>query len=209
MPAYKLAIFDFDGTLGDTMNWFLDTSDAMADRFGYRKIDRDKLDSLRHLSARELMKIQKLSPLKLPFIAAHFHKLMSQDAGSIRMFDGAADMLRDLHRAGVTLAMVSSNSEENVRLVLGPEISALFSTFNCGASAFGKAKKFRKVLSKLRVEIHEAVCIGDEIRDIDAARQVGLATGIVCWGYTAPEALKNQKADHVFQTMRDIVAQLA
>lgn len=208
MPAYKLAIFDFDGTLGDTMGWFLDTSDAMADRFGYLKIDRSRLDTLRHMSARELMKLQKLPALKMPMIAAHFHKLMAQDAGSIRMFDGAPDVLRGLHEAGIKLAVVSSNTEANIRVVLGPELSALVSRFDCGATVFGKASKFRRVLKTLGVSPSEAISIGDEIRDLDAAREVGLATGVVCWGYTAPEALRAQKPGHVFERVEDILGQI-
>lgn len=209
MPAYKLAIFDFDGTLGDTLGWMLDTSDALADRFGYLKLDRGKLDTLRTMSARDLMKLQKLPALKLPMIAAHFQKLMAADAGRIEMFDGAPDMLRALHGAGVKLTIVSSNSEENIRLILGSELCGLISMFSCGASMFGKASKFRKVLKALNVKPGEAISIGDEIRDIDAAREVGLATGVVGWGYTAADALKAQKPDRVFETIGEIVDQIA
>jgi phosphoglycolate phosphatase len=208
LPAYKLAIFDFDGTLGDTLGWMLDTSDALAEKFGYRKIDRSQLDQLRHLSAREMMKVQKLPALKLPAIAAHFQKLMTADAGRIAMFGGVPEMLRALHASGVRLAIVSSNSEENVRIILGPELCGLVSMFNCGASMFGKAPKFRKVLKRLGVRPGEAISVGDEIRDLDAAREVGLATGVVCWGYTAPDALKAQKPDHVFETMGEIVGRI-
>ncbi|HRD28098.1 MAG TPA: HAD hydrolase-like protein [Caulobacter sp.] len=209
MPAYRLAIFDFDGTLGDTLGWMLDTSDALAEKFGYRKIDRSQLDQLRHLSAREMMKVQKLPAVKLPAIAAHFQKLMTADAGRIAMFDGVPEMLRALHGAGVRLAIVSSNSEENVRIILGPDLCGLVSMFNCGASMFGKAPKFRKVLKRLEVRPGEAISVGDEIRDLDAAREVGLATGVVCWGYTAPDALKAQKPDHVFETVEAIAARLS
>jgi len=208
LAAYKLVIFDFDGTLGDTFGWMLDTSDALADRFGYRKIDRSQLDTLRHLSAREMMKIHKLPALKVPAIAAHFQKLMKEDAGRIALFDGVEDMLRSVHAAGVTMAVVSSNSEENIRIVLGPELCELIGMFNCGASMFGKASKFRKVLKRLGVKPGETISIGDEIRDLDAAREVGLATGVVCWGYTAPDALRSQKPDAVFETVAEITAHL-
>lgn len=208
MPAYKLAIFDFDGTLGDTMGWFLDVSDAIAGKFGFKPIDRSNMDSLRHMSARELMKLQKVSPLKLPAIAKHVQKLMTVDAHKIEMFPGAADMLRAVHASGTKLVIVSSNSEENIRLVLGPDLCALVSQFNCGASVFGKAGKFKKVLKVQGVKPSDVVSIGDEIRDIDAAREVGLATGAVCWGYTAPEALIAQKPNHVFRSMDEIISQI-
>ena len=208
LAAYKLVIFDFDGTLGDTFGWMLDTSDALADRFGYRKIDRSQLDTLRHLSAREMMKIHKLPALKVPAIAAHFQKLMTADAGRIAMFDGVPEMLRALHGAGIQLAVVSSNSEENIRIVLGPELCELTGMFNCGASMFGKASKFRKVLKRFGVRPGEAISIGDEIRDLDAAREIGLATGAGSWGYTAAEALWVQTPDLMFETVDAITAGL-
>lgn len=208
MPAYRLAIFDFDGTLGDTMGWMLDASDSMADKFGFRKIDRSQLDTLRTMTARDLMKLQRLPALKLPIIAAHFHALMASEAGTIKMFDGAPETLRSLHAAGVKLAVVSSNTEANIRIVLGEELSGLVSQFACGATMFGKASKFRRVLKALAVAPADAISIGDEIRDLDAAREVGLATAVVCWGYTAPDALKAQKPDHVFETMGEIVGRI-
>lgn len=209
MPAYKLAIFDFDGTLGDTMGWFLDASDAMAERFGYLPIDRGDLDRLRKLSARELMKLQRVSVLKLPMLAAHFQKMMRADAANIRMFDGVPEMLKAIHAAGVKIAIVSSNSEENIRIVLGPELCGLVSRFNCGASVFGKASKFRKVLAVMSTKPADAISIGDETRDIDAAREVGMATGGVGWGYTNAEALRLYGPTHMFATVEDIVAAVA
>ena len=125
---------------------------------------------------------------------------------------GQADfqiVLRGLHAAGVKLAVVSSNTEANIRVVLGPELSALVSQFACGATVFGKASKFKRVLKTLGVAPAEAISIGDEIRDLDAAREVGLATAVVCWGYTAPEALRAQKPDHVFEQIGDIPGRIA
>ncbi len=209
MPAFKLVIFDFDGTLGDTMGWFLDASDAMAERFGYLPIDRGDLDRLRKLSARELMKLQRVSVLKLPMLAAHFQKMMRNDAGSIRMFDGVPEMLKAVHGAGAKIAIVSSNSEENIRIVLGPELCGLVSRFNCGASVFGKASKFRKVLAAMSCKPGEAISIGDETRDIDAAREIGMTTGGVAWGYTNAEALRLYGPDHMFERVEDIPAAIS
>jgi phosphoglycolate phosphatase len=209
LPAYKLAIFDFDGTLGDTMGWFLDASDAMAERFGYLPIDRGDLDNLRRKSARDLMKLQKVSVLKLPMLAAHFQKMMRADAASIRLFDGVPQMLQALHASGVSIAIVSSNSEENIRIVLGPELCALVSRFSCGASVFGKASKFRKVLAATSTKPAEAISIGDETRDIDAAREIGMATAAVCWGYTNADALKAYGPTHTFESVSDIPAVIA
>jgi phosphoglycolate phosphatase len=53
------------------------------------------------------------------------------------------------------------------------------------------------------------VAIGDEIRDIEAARAAGIACGAVTWGYAAPNALKALGPDLVFEQMDDIARALA
>ena len=54
----------------------------------------------------------------------------------------------------------------------------------------------------------EALCIGDELRDLEAARKVGIAFGAVSWGYTAADALAAQKPAFVFKQVSDIAEAL-
>ncbi|WP_269716831.1 HAD hydrolase-like protein [Caulobacter sp. NIBR2454] len=207
MPAYRLAIFDFDGTLADTYECFLALSDESADRFGYRRLDRDNMDALRRMSARELMAHQKAPMWKLPFIAAHAHKRMAAQLSEVRLFMGVDAMLADLHGRGVTLALVSSNSEANVRQILGRN-AALFTRMECGASMFGKAAKFKKLMAQLKVLPDQTISIGDEIRDIEAARKVGIAAGAVAWGYNLLDALQARAPDRTFHHVEDIATQI-
>jgi phosphoglycolate phosphatase len=116
-------------------------------------------------------------------------------------------MLRTLTENGVQLALVTSDSEANAREKLG-EAAALFSHFACAASLFGKPAKFRRVIRSAGVAPSRVISIGDEVRDIDAARAVGIACGAVCWGYAAPAALRALRPDHVFAHIRDIAPAL-
>jgi phosphoglycolate phosphatase len=50
-----------------------------------------------------------------------------------------------------------------------------------------------------------AIAIGDEVRDIEAARAAGAACGAVTWGYAAPETLRALQPDLLFERMEDIV----
>uniref|UniRef100_UPI0020901251 hypothetical protein n=1 Tax=Acinetobacter baumannii TaxID=470 RepID=UPI0020901251 len=68
-----------------------------------------------------------------------------QAAAEIALFAGTEAMLRMLADSGVQLALVTSDSEANAREKLGPS-AALFSQFDCSASLFGKAAKFRRVI---------------------------------------------------------------
>ena len=96
---------------------------------------------------------------------------------------------------GVPLAILSSNRADTVRRVLGPENAARIGAYACGASLFGKAQRLRGLLARSGVAPDRALCIGDEIRDLEAARAVGCPFGAVAWGYTDPQALAAQGPD--------------
>jgi phosphoglycolate phosphatase len=207
MP-YALAIFDLDGTLADSFPWFLRTINDVADRFEFRRVADADIEGLRHASTREILGHLEVPLWKLPAIARHARRLKAEAASEIPLFAGVEAMLRTLADNGVQLALVTSDSEANAREKLG-HAAALFSHFDCAASLFGKPAKFRRVVKHAGVELDQAIAIGDEVRDIEAARAVGIACGAVCWGYAAPAALRALGPDHVFERMDEIVPILA
>lgn len=207
MP-YALAIFDLDGTLADSFPWFLRTINDVADRFEFRRVADADIEGLRHASTREILGHLEVPLWKLPAIARHARRLKAEAASEIPLFAGVEAMLRTLADNGVQLALVTSDSEANAREKLG-DAAALFSHFDCAASLFGKPAKFRRVVKHAGVKLDQAIAIGDEVRDIEAARAVGMACGAVCWGYAAPAALRALGPDHVFERMDEIVPILA
>ncbi len=201
--AYSLVIFDLDGTLADSFPWFLRNVNDVADRFGFRRVAEEDIEPLRHASTREILARLQVPLWKLPVIARHMRRLKSEQAASIALFPGVDTMLRTLADHGMRLALVSSDSEANARLTLGVNAD-LFCCFDCAASLFGKPAKFRRVLKRAGVSAARAIAIGDETRDIEAARAVGTACGAVTWGYAAGEALKALAPDLIFERMEDI-----
>jgi len=206
MP-YALVIFDLDGTLADSFPWFLRVINDIADRFGFRRVAAEDIEGLRHASTREILSQLEVPLWKLPAIARHARRLKAEAASEILLFAGVEAMLRTLTENGVQLALVTSDSEANAREKLGPA-AVLFSHFDCSTSLFGKPAKFRRVIRRAGVEPAQVIAIGDEVRDIEAARAAGIACGAVCWGYAAPAALRALGPDHVFERMDEIAATL-
>jgi phosphoglycolate phosphatase len=205
---FALVIFDLDGTLADSFPWFLRTINDVADRFRFRRLADEDVETLRHASTREILAFLKVPMRKLPSIARHMRKLKGDASANIALFDGVDTMLRTLAGNGVQLAVVSSDSEANVKRKLG-DLVALITYYDCAASVFGKPAKFRRVIRHAKVDPAHVIAIGDETRDIEAARAVGIACGAVCWGYAAPEALRAHKPDFVFERMEEIVGAVA
>ena len=202
MP-YSLAIFDLDGTLADSFPWFLRNVNDVADRFGFRRIEENDVEELRHAGSREIIRRLQVPVWKLPGIATHMRRMKAADLDGIPLFSGAAAMLHALRDGGITLALVSSDHEANARRQLG-EAARLFAHVDCGASLFGKAAKFRRVVKRAGLAPSQTISIGDEIRDIEAARDAGIACAAVTWGYAAPNALRARAPEMLFERMEDI-----
>jgi len=202
--TYRLAIFDFDGTLADSFPFFLSVFNTIADRHAFRRIDVARANEMRHLSVRQMMDHVGMPAWKLPLASRTFMAMMQESAHAIALFDGIADALRHLHDQGVLLTVVSSNSEHNVRTVLGPALAALVTRFDCGMSVFGKASRIRAVLKACGVAPVDALYIGDQVTDAEAARKAGVAFGAVHWGYATIDALRAQACATEFVTPADL-----
>jgi phosphoglycolate phosphatase len=201
---YRLAIFDFDGTLADSFPFFLGVFNTIADLHGFRRIDIEKSAHLRHYSMRQMMEHVGMPAWKLPAASKTFMAMMKESAGSISLFDGVAEALRHLAGQGVLLTVVSSNSGHNVRTVLGPELAALVAQFECGMPVFGKASRIRAVLKRCGVAPGDAIYIGDQGTDAEASRKAGVDFGAVHWGYATIEALREHGCAREFITPLDL-----
>lgn len=141
---YRLVLFDFDGTLADSFTWFTHVVNDAADRFGFRRVAPQDIDMLRGKGAREVVAHLGVPFWKMPAIASYMRARKANDVAAIGLFDGTAGMLRQLREAGRTLAIVSSNSEANVRAILGPDTAALVHHYGCGARSSVKPPSSRK-----------------------------------------------------------------
>ena len=206
--AYKLVILDFDGTLADSAGWLFGVLNQVADRYGFRRVDEAEIAMLRGRDNREIIRHLGVPAWKLPLIATHMRRRAARDAAAIPLFEGTPRVLRALEERGVATAVVSSNSEANVRRILGPECAPLIGCYGCSASLFGKAARFRRVLQRTGARREEAICVGDEARDIEAAAEAGLASGAATWGYATRELLERQRPTLVFASMDDMLQKL-
>jgi phosphoglycolate phosphatase len=204
---YRLAIFDFDGTLADSLPWFLRIANTVADKHGFRRIETHEIESLRGKGSREIVRHFQVPMWRMPLIARDVRRMKAASLDGISLFAGVDGMLESLSAKGVVRAMVSSDSEDNVRRSLGTNARAI-SHFACGASLFGKAKKFAKVMRVAGIPPAQTIAIGDEVRDAEAAQKAGIDFGAVSWGYASMEALRRTRPALVFERMEEIAEKL-
>ncbi len=206
MLRYKLIIFDFDGTLADSFALFLEAAKVAAVRYKFKSLAEADLERLRSCSAREIIAEVGLPWWKLPAVVRHTREFMRERIERVQLFDGVEVTLRQLKAAGVQLAIVTSNAQENVERVLGNENLGLIDHFACGASIFGKRPKTRSVLQASGVSAEAVLCVGDEMRDAEAAQALGLDFAAVSWGYTNPAQLARLPGVKMCQSACDVLS---
>lgn len=205
---YKLVIFDFDGTLANSFPWVITIFDDLADRHKFKRINYSEIETLRGYNARQMIRHHRVPLWKMALIGRDLRKRMSNNIDQVPLFEGIDRLLSSLSAQGVRLAIVSSNSAENIRKVLGPKNAVLIDEYECGVSIFGKRSKFNKVLRKTGIPPSQAICIGDEIRDLQAARQARIPFGAVAWGFTRLDALMAHAPEEVFTSVEDLFTKM-
>ena len=205
---YRLVIFDSDGTLADTLPWMRGIFNELAEEHGFRRVEPHDYKRFRDLHGSALLRELGLPLWKLPRVVSAMRRRMSEHTGTLSLFPGISDVLHRLAVGGVQLAIVSSNSRENVERVLGANNAKLMAHFACGVSVLGKAARLRQVLRRSAVQRPLAIYIGDEIRDAEAAGKAGIAFGAVTWGHHRQELLCRQNPAEMFTTVQEIADKL-
>ncbi len=203
--AYKLLIFDFDGTLANSFPWVLGILDELAEKFKAIPLDREMLDEIKTYPPRKIMKMHNVPVWKLPAILKFTRSRMRTNGDSIHCFEGVDDLLRSLKQRNIHMALVTTNTCETVKRVLGEDLYNLFQHFEDKVSIFGKPAALKRIARKSGFHRSEMLAIGDEIRDIVAAKKVNIPFGAVSWGFSSIESLTMHSPEHTFTEMGQIL----
>jgi phosphoglycolate phosphatase len=105
--------------------------------------------------------------------------------------------------------VASSNSAAQIARSLGPRLCGLLAHVAADAPLGGKPARIRRNLRASAIPASRAVALGDELRDIEAARATGNTAAAVAWGYARSALLATARPDMLFTTPAEALATLA
>lgn len=192
-PSKPLLIFDFDGTLANTLEAGIEIYNELAGDYGLKSVTVDEVRELRKLNTRALLDQLGISRVMAVKLGAHIRKVLHQQMDQVEMIQGVQEAVLDLHRQGYRLGVLSSNSAGNVRTVLKRfGLLECFTFIEAGVSLFGKSHRILSVLRKENVPAESVIYVGDETRDMEAARDSKVSALAVCWGANGREAMETE-----------------
>lgn len=205
-------LFDFDGTIADTQQAFFVIVNNLALEFGYPQVNLEELAYLKQLSSAEVIKYSRISPLKIPFILKRIKKELAKTITSLQPYPAIGPCLEELKQQGYLLGIVTSNSKENVIAFLQKNgLAELFAVIHSGTTLFGKNRIINRVLQEHRLPPPAVIYVGDETRDILAARKSHITMISVAWGFNSPAILAEHHPDFLVyhpQELLEVIVQL-
>lgn len=201
----KTVIFDFDGTLADTMPYIYKVANEMAKEYGFPQLSSEEFNALRDKSPYEIIDQLHIPLLKIPFALHRGKQLLNSYMKNVSYIEGMDIVTKSLKTNGFSLGILTSNSRENIDIFLEKYHLDIFDFIYTENNLFGKQFSLRKILKEQKLAINSSIYIGDEVRDIEACQVLELDIISVTWGFSSKAALKKYKPTHIAEKPEDIL----
>ena len=209
-PArFGTLIFDFDGTIADTLSAIVRLVNEHADEYHIRPLADSDVDELRGMSNLDIIKKYKVPLVKIPSLVLRAQKELNQRIDEMALFPGMKELILGLKNRGVRLGILTSNSRENVQKFLRAQALDVFDFIHAEQNFFGKNWALLHLLKKYGLKKNEVLYVGDEVRDIEACQKVGVPVIAVSWGFHRRKLLSDKAPTYLVDAAPDIMTIVA
>ncbi len=211
----KLAIFDLDGTLADSIYSIRDAVNMAMDKYGLPRRDYEQIRTAIGNGARELIRlsIPEDKRCDAEFVARVFHdydRLYALTYDKVEgCYDGMFEAVHALRDSGCTVAVLSNKQDEYVKKI----VDLLFpdGTVSFAAGQTELPKKPDPTVPLMIADMFgaapcECAFIGDSDVDVRTGKNAGMMTVACTWGYRPREVLAD--ADFLVDSAEELLSVL-
>ena len=194
----KIAMLDFDGTLGDTTALIVRTTQAAIRELGLPERSDEQCAAMIGL------RLVEIPPVLFPELevdrelyAATYRRIFNEfnTEGAVELYQHVMETLKELKRRGIILTIASSRSNASLTEYINNLGLASTITYILGANDVKEGKPnpeaVLKTLEAHGIPADEAIVVGDTVFDIDMGRNAGVKTCGVTYGNGSRESLSN------------------
>lgn len=211
---YDVILFDLDGTLTDPGLGITNSVAYALERYGIEVENRESLyPFIGPPLADSFMKFYGFDSEKaMDAITVYREYFRDKGIFENEVYEGVRELLENIKASGRKTVLATSKPEEfAVRILEHFDLAKYFDVV-AGASMDEKRNKkgdvIKYAMEKGAFRSENAVMIGDREHDIFGARENGLDSIGVLYGYGSRQELENAGADYIAESVQDILRYL-
>ena len=211
MKNKSLIIFDWDGTLMDSVGLIVDAMRYAAEKHGLTVTD-DATKSIIGIALVDAF------PMLFPNDSDKYDELLAtyseyyvKHCDNDKLFEGIKELIQDLHAQGKTLAIATGKKRKGLQRVLpNSGIQAFFTVTKTADETAGKPNPLmlEQILVETGTRIEDAVFIGDSIHDIRMANAIQMDSIAVSYGCEKADVLAKEQPTRLVATINELKQQL-
>ncbi|WP_434562075.1 HAD-IA family hydrolase [Pseudomonas sp. Z5-35] len=195
-PDYKLLIFDWDGTLANSIGRIVEAMHVASDRTGFPLRDDLAVKGIIGLGLPEAIRslYPEIDDEQLIVFRQHYaDHYIALEAEPSPLFEGVAQTLHALRGEGYRLAVATGKARRGLDRVL--KAHGWDDYFDITRAADETASKphplmLEQILAHCDMRPEQALMVGDSSFDLQMARNAGMGSVAVSYGAQTIEALK-------------------
>ena len=208
---YQTVLFDLDGTLTDPGIGITNSVAYALEKYGIRTADRSELYKFIGPPLQDSFEMFYGFSKEDARKAVDYYREYYKDRGIYenRLYEGMDTLLQSLYDAGRTLLVATSKPEEFARQILEHFAVSHYFTYVAGSNMDGTRSRKDEVIAyaletgKIQ-NLSSAVMVGDREYDIKGAKQTGIDSIGVLFGYGSRQELETAGADYIAELPGDI-----
>jgi phosphoglycolate phosphatase len=200
----NLFLFDFDGVIADSMELYEELTRRCFETIG-KPITKNHEDFLDLFDDNFYEAIQRRGVSIEEFNDAVKQIVPTIDYSKVTAFEGLMPVLRELKKKNV-LIIVSSNNVHAIMAILSLiKFNGCFDEILGADFRLSKVDKIIYAMEKLNISYDRTFFVGDTTGDIKEAKEAGVKTVAVTWGWHTKERLEKTKPDLLIDSPRELL----
>jgi phosphoglycolate phosphatase len=195
----KLILFDFDGVLVDSLAFYERMVNLCLESLG-EPLLRDRQEYLDIFESNFYTGISRRGVDVAAFTRVSAQIAPTLDYDEVRAFEGLKPVLEALRQRHILLVVSSNSSGIIEKILLRDGLDRYFEDILGLEFKLSKIDKIRDALAHFQARRQDTYYIGDTAGDIREARQAGVRTVAVTWGWHSHDKLALTEPDYLVDT---------
>ena len=211
----KIAIFDWDGTIVDSVDHIADSLHKAAADLGFPTLEKAAYKNIIGLGMVDALKTlypDAQDPDIESIRLAYSRYFFSKEATPQQIFPGMTELIVSLRQRGLGAAVATGKSRRGLDAAFQSSgLQSHFDISRCADETRSKPhpKMLEEILAFYQLNPHEAVMIGDTTYDLEMAHRIGMPSIGVRWGVHDDERLSRFSPAAIVGSVTELDAMLS